>query len=379
AVADGLNGIMVMYVDEDASGEIDGEEYSASMQVLTATFNFDREAASQVAALPPAPEAVASFGAAVTDGWLYVYSGHIGQAHDHSRDNLSKHFRRIRVDGSSEWEELPMEQPLQGLAMVPHDEKLYRVGGLDARNASGEKEDLHSVDTFSCYNPASAEWTSLTPLPNPRSSHNAVVLDGRLYVVGGWALSGSDGGDWQTGAIVYDINNPSAGWTALPEPPFKRRALAAGHVDGLVAVLCGMTDDADLSKQVFFYDPEQRAWSEGPEFPGDEFHGFGLSAWNLDGQLYAGGMEGVLYRLSDARDAWIKTDEFATRRFFHQLVPDEQGGLLAVAGASPELGHTGTIERLDLEFAEFEADSDADDASQESTTATSTEAKQGGA
>ena len=76
--------------------------------------------------------------------------------------------------------------------------------------------------------------------------------------------------------------------------------------------------------------------------------------------LYAGGMEGVLYRLLDDLSAWEKADEFATRRFFHQLVPDGRGGLLAVAGASMDVGHTGTIERLDLVFVSDDTESGSD-------------------
>jgi hypothetical protein len=49
------------------------------------------------------PEKIASFGAAVLDGGLYVYSGHIGETHEHSIDNLSTSFRRLdlRSEGAA--------------------------------------------------------------------------------------------------------------------------------------------------------------------------------------------------------------------------------------------------------------------------------------
>ncbi len=357
AVHDGLNGVMVMHNDKAAKGQLDGQPYTSATSILTATFNYSREAAAKIAALKPLPEAISSFGAAVADGWLYVYGGHTGQAHDHSRDNLSQHFRRIRLDGEGGWEELAAGPGLQGLAVVAHGGKVYRIGGLDARNATGEDEDLHSVDSFASYDPKSGDWTDLTPLPQPRSSHNAVVVGDTLYVVGGWKLSGDRAGEWQAGALAIDLADPSAGWTELPEPPFKRRALAVGQVDSKVVALCGMDEDGTISKQVFFLDPATGEWSEGPEFPGEAFHGFGLAAWNLRGALYAGGMAGVLYRLDDDRQRWTTVDKFATKRFFHQLVPAHDGGLLAVGGASPEVGHTATIEWLDLQMP-AEADDD---------------------
>jgi hypothetical protein len=338
---------MVMHVDPTESGEANGSRFESATHILTATFNYSPDA-TKVSALPPLPEAVSSFGSAVAGDWLYVYGGHIGQAHDHSRDNLSKHFRRLRLDGEGKWQELTPGPALQGLALVEHGGKLYRVGGLDARNASGAEEDLHSVASFAEYDPASDKWTDLPSLPGPRSSHNAVVLDGVLYVVGGWALHGDDTGEWQAGALAYDLGEKNAAWRELPEPPFKRRAIALSHARGKVVAIGGMSDDARVSKQVFTYDPSSRVWAEAPEFPGKPFDSFGLAAGNVAGELYAGGLGGTLFRLNSAGDRWEEADRFTTKRFFHQLLPDGRGGLLAVAGATHDAGHTATIERLDL-------------------------------
>ena len=98
---------------------------------------------------------MASFGAVVCDGWLYVYGGHTGGEHEHSAANLSQHFRRIQLEGGTEWQELPMQTPLQGLPLVAHGGKVYRVGGLDIRNpTTKDKEDLHSTAEFAEFDPA---------------------------------------------------------------------------------------------------------------------------------------------------------------------------------------------------------------------------------
>ena len=36
--------------------------------------------------LPDVPKAITSFGAEVLDGWVYVYGGHTGKAHQYSVD-----------------------------------------------------------------------------------------------------------------------------------------------------------------------------------------------------------------------------------------------------------------------------------------------------
>ncbi len=177
------------------------------------------KADSRSASYPELPEPIASFGAAVADGWLYVYSGHTGAEHEHSRDNLSGHFCRLNLNGGEQWEELPMQTPLQGLPLVTHDGKLYRVGGVNSLNAADEAEDMHSTDEFACFDPASGVWTKLPSLPEPRSSHDAVVIGDKLYVVGGWQLSGASPGVWRDTAWSFDLANPNQEWEAIDTTP----------------------------------------------------------------------------------------------------------------------------------------------------------------
>ena len=289
------------------------------------------------------PEAVASFGAATLDGWIYVYGGHTGTAHDHSKDNLSQSFRRRRVQGG-DWEELPMQTPLQGLALVPHQGAIYRIGGMTAKNAADEDADLHSSQAFAKFDPATKKWTQLSPLPVGRSSHDAVVIDGRIYIVGGWNLNGGEEGDWQTDALVFDLNDTGNGWTTIDQP-FLRRALAATQFGNKLYVIGGMNDSHEIDRSVDVFDPANGTWSEGPEFPGEGMNGFGVSAWNKDGAVFASGSDGVLYRLSDDGAKWDETTQLDQPRFFHQIVPGHNGDLLVLGGASRR-GHLHAIERI---------------------------------
>ena len=83
--------------------------------------------------LPRLPEPVSSFGAVVEGGALYVYSGHIGDAHAHSAKNLSHRFQRLVLAGAGSWESLPVGPALQSPALVSHRGGIYRVGGLAAQ------------------------------------------------------------------------------------------------------------------------------------------------------------------------------------------------------------------------------------------------------
>jgi N-acetylneuraminic acid mutarotase len=362
----GLIGVLASTM-EDKSGELDAKPYKGVLHYASLTFRPPDEIGNpkqvptqpkkgeasvpkmEVSEFPSLPEPLASFGGVVSEGWLYVYGGHIGEEHEHSVANLSKHFRRIQLESGKVWQELPMQTPLQGLPLVAHRGKVYRVGGLDIRNSTAkETEDLHSSAEFAEYNPISNKWTALTPLPAGRSSHNAVVIGDRLYVVGGWRLEGKPPGSWEPDALFYDFAKPELGWQKLPRPDFKRRALAVGHRKDRLYAMGGMDEKGNVSMDVFVFDPVSEKWSNGPSLPGAGLAGFGVSAWNLDGSLYECGFRGVLYRLNKAGSGWEEAGHIKTPRFFHQLVSTPAGGLLVVGGASAK-GQVASIEPVEID------------------------------
>jgi hypothetical protein len=357
----GLVAVLANFYDSTKSGEHNGKKYTSAAHYATLTFRFQKVAAAKTGAakptadakstsgIPPLPEPVSSFGGAVADGYLYVYSGHTGTEHDHSAANLSQNFRRVPLQGGKEWEQLPMQTPLQGLALVAHGGKLYRVGGMNARNATtDDKEDLHSTTEFAEYDPATRKWTALAALPAPRSSHNAVVIGDKLYVTGGWTLNGSRKGEWLDDSLVYDFSDPSTGWRQLPKQDFQRRALAAGQWNGKLAALGGMDEAAKISRRVDFFDPGTGKWSEGPELPGTGMSGFGVSAWSLGDELYVSGFNGRVFKLADDGSKWEEVAKLAQPRFFHQLVPAATPNALLVVGGASRDGHLSDVELIDV-------------------------------
>ena len=363
--AGGLVGCLVERNDAKAKGTANGKAYTSAIDYATLTFIVPAaddaspvvkpvaaptEKAPAAAAFPPLPKPVASFGGAVCNGRLYVYGGHIGEEHKHSRENLSQQFCCIALDGgaAATWESLPMATPLQGLPLVAHGDQLYRVGGLSLRNEPQAAEDLHSVAEFARFDPQSRTWTSLPPLPEPRSSHDAAVVGDVLYVVGGWSLTGTSPGKWLATAWSIDLSDPQAQWQPLPDPPFARRALAAAAWRGKLVALGGMDDKNDVSRRVDLFDPVAGSWSRLPDMPGEGMAGFGASAWALGDALFASSSDGQLLRLTSDADAWTAVGRLATGRFLHRLLPAGDHALLAVAGASAEEGHLAAVERLPI-------------------------------
>jgi N-acetylneuraminic acid mutarotase/YHS domain-containing protein len=292
-------------------------------------------AAETKTAYPPLPEAVSSFGAAVCDGFVYVYGGHSGKAHQYSTETVSGKFRRLSLaDPSRGWEELPGGPALQGLALVSHGGKLYRVGGMQPRNAPGDKADNVSVPTCAAFDPKKNRWEALPDLPQGRSSHDAVVVGDRIVVAGGWCLNGKDGkSEWHDTALVLDLSRKSPRWESVPQP-FKRRALNLAAVGGKVYVICGMTSDNELERTVNVFDPATKRWSDAPDVPGQMMNGFTPAACVCNGRLHVSPADGKVYRLAEKGDGWEEVATLEKPRFVHRMVAARDDLLLVLGGAS---------------------------------------------
>lgn len=297
----------------------------------------------------PLPEAVASFGATVLDDALYVYGGHIGRAHRHSNENLARGFYRLDLSEPDMWESLPMQTRVQGLALVAHDGFVYRVGGLRAHNGPDEIEDLESIADVARFDPTTETWEMLPPLPEPRSSHDAVVYDNKLWVVGGWTLLGDADTDetrWLDTAYVADLDSASFEWRELPTPPFHRRALALAAANGALVAIGGINDEGEVSHSVHVFDIASGTWSAGPEFPAaGRLKGFGASAFGVDDLVFASGADGRVVSLRPGESAWRTSETMLdTPRFFHRLVAHRGETLFFLGGASHATGHLDSIE-----------------------------------
>jgi N-acetylneuraminic acid mutarotase len=285
--------------------------------------------------LPDLPAPVSSFGAAVAGDHVYVYGGHSGKAHTYSTDTTLGEFRRLDLKKPDKWEDLPGGPKLQGLALAAYHGRLYRVGGMQPQNSKAEKTDTRSQAGCAVYDPAAGKWTDLDPLPEPRSSHDAVVVGDTLYVFGGWRLNGTDGkSEWLDHGWSVDLAKSGAEWRKVGQP-FQRRALTAAAHGGRVYVIGGLNPKAETELTVNVYDPKTGSWSEGPPLPGEKSNGFTPASAVAGGRLYVAPADGVVYRLTEAGDRWKEAAKLREPRFVARMVPAADGRLVAIAGAAP--------------------------------------------
>lgn len=348
----GLSGIYAIRarVIQEEKGEVNGQPYDSIRNYGTVTFTTPAEAL-RTTLLPPLTPKVTSSGAAIVGDHLYLYGGNLGSAHAYHNKGQSNELRRMALSGDHPWETVSIGPALQGLSMVAHGGKLYRLGGFTALNEEGQENDLQSQSIVSCFDPATGRWSDMPPLPEARSSHDAAVLGDTIYVVGGWKL-GSDGEDkrgWHTTAWSLDLSAKKPDWKALPKPPFERRALAVAAFDNKVYVIGGMEKAGSPTTKVDIFDPEMNAWTEGPAMQGEGMTGFGCSAFATGGRLYVSTSKGNLQRLSADGKSWEIARELPTARFFHRMLPVDDAHFVMVAGANMETGKFDQVEIISVE------------------------------
>jgi N-acetylneuraminic acid mutarotase len=331
--AQGRHGFRVRHVVRE-DGEYDGKKYKEVRHYFTLVI--ETEASMTLTNVyPELPFGVSSFGAVETGGKIYVYGGHRGKAHEYTTETASGKFFRIAADRPEKWEELASGPAVQGLALVAHGGKVYRIGGMQPRNKPGEEADLVSLTDFACFDPGKGTWTELPPLPAGRSSHDAVVIGDAIFVVGGWNMRGKgQAQEWHDQALRYDLGQPGAKWEGIKQP-FQRRALTASVAGGKMFVLGGMNAEGKLLLAVEIYDPVKDRWETGTALPEPSRNGFSAAAVAWSDRLYVSTGDGQVHML-DASKGWQPIGTLAQSRVVHRVVTDGKGRLVVLGGAGRE-------------------------------------------
>ena len=278
--------------------------------------------------------------------FVYVYGGHKGTAHTYSTETVTGKFRRLDLGNPAKgWEELAEGPPLQGLALVAHGGRVYRIGGMQPMNKPGEKADNRSTASCAAYTPKTNRWEPIADMPAGRSSHDAAVAEDRIVVVGGWTMPGGSADSvWHDTTLTLDLSQKNPTWKSIAQP-FKRRALGVAAIGDRVFAIGGMTWENEVDRSVDVLDVKKGAWSPGLALPGGTMNGFSPAACAVGGSLCVSPMDGNVYR-TDARmsSPWNAVGKLDAKRLVHRIVPIGADRILVLAGASK----TGNLASLEV-------------------------------
>ena len=178
----------------------------------------------------------------------------------------------VDVQSPGKWVVLaPMPSARQEVAVAELNGRIFVIGGFAS--------DSEPVGTVEVYDPASNTWETLTPLPAPTHHAAAGVIDGRLFVVGGYGGGRASGTPLRT---VYEYDEARSSWATRAPLKEARGALAVVTLGDRLHAIGGSGDSVTAAHEV--YEPLPDRWTDGPPMPTARDH---LAAVAFQGKLWA--------------------------------------------------------------------------------------------
>lgn len=218
---------------------------------------------------------------------------------------------------------------LNAAAAAAVGERIFLIGGFET-DTNVPSARVHA------YDPASAAWREVAPLPAPRGGHAAVTFAGRIHVVGG--------GNSQSTIADHSTYDPAADrWTELaPLPRAEGSPAAVVHAGRLLAIggRSGRSDFGD----VYIYDPATNAWSAGPAIEprgtaGAAHYRGAIHLFGGESQARGVNLSEVLRLAPDGR--WRRMQDMPTARSFARAVPFGDAVMVIGGSLRPEASHAG--------------------------------------
>jgi N-acetylneuraminic acid mutarotase len=252
---------MPIFRAEIASTTLDGKIYvvgglagkSTMMSEISAAFEAYDAASDSWQALAPLPKALHHIALAAIDEHIYLTGGYDSL-------NLVSTIRSawaydVKADTWTAIADLPAPRAAHTMAAI--DGKLYLVGGITAQSTA-----LWS------YDPAADKWiTKLAPMPTEREHLASVVLDDKLYVLGGEEPNkDGSGNETYVRLATLEVYDPATDtWAALHDMPTPRSSITAGVLNGLIHVVGGENVEKNcVYAQHEVYDPAKDSWVQYP-------------------------------------------------------------------------------------------------------------------
>src|SRR3990172_3108256 len=191
----------------------------------------------------PLPQARTEVAAAVWRGRIVVVGGFDGFSRTTATVQIYDPVRDAWEPGP------PLPQSVHHAMAAAVGDRLYLVGGL-----SGVR--FHSTARVFVFDGA---WREVAPLPEPLGASGIGVLDGRIHVISGEGSGGNV-------ATHYDYNPAADRWerrAGMPRPP---DPLAAVVLNGRLYAIGGRLEGS-LSRnltRVDVYDPRSGTWAAAP-------------------------------------------------------------------------------------------------------------------
>ena len=175
---------------------------------------------------------------------------------------------QIESFAGQDWEvitQLPTKRWEFATAVV--DDKIYLIGGSLFQNNAGP----FGLSTVEMYDPQTNTWQRVADMSTPRTNAKAAVVNGTIYVFGGYHSKDKFLQNWKMADHVEAYDPLTDTWTQKKEMPISRFYFGLGVVAGKVYLIGGTAGLGEGKEQrmdrVDIYDPATDTWAKGPKMP----------------------------------------------------------------------------------------------------------------
>jgi N-acetylneuraminic acid mutarotase len=226
----------------------------------------------------------------------------------------------------------PMPTARVDTAAIVVDGKMYVIGGTLGKDPFTANE---------VYDPATDTWQTRAPMPRGVHHQGLATVNGKIYAFGGFTQP-AHGGPIDD---VYEYDTKADSWRALPKLSSLRASPSAVALDGKIHVIGGRGPDAVTVPTHEVFDPATAQWSRRAPLPKGRDHA-GLIV--VDGKIHAigGRLLGPDSNQSfhdvydSATDTWTPAAPLPTARSSVGLA-EYRGKILVVGGENEVQGPEG--------------------------------------
>jgi len=215
--------------------------------------------------------------------------------------------------------------PGEGLnapAAVAIGRRIYLIGGFKTVTNVPTSEVL-------IYDTGTHSWSGAAPLPSPRGGHAAVVLNGKIHVIGG-------GNSRSTLADHSEYDPATDAWTERAPLSRSKGSPAAVAFAGKIWAIGGRSGPGDFG-DVEVYDPAADRWTAGPPIEprgtaGAAVYCRSIYVFGGESQEKKATLDEVL-RLNRSRTAWERAEPMPSARNYARAVVFD--GSVYLVGGNP--------------------------------------------
>ena len=297
---------------------------------------------------PTLPYAVQEIYPALHEGRIHLAGGFIAEDGRIS-GATDRHVALDPVAGRwGEFAPLPVARHHPNL--ISFDGKLLSVGGFEARS-----EDAVWVMQSGVWSFDGQDWSDGPSLPQPNGESVVGIVSDRLHVCGGRNPVGESNAAWNDHSDISDhfvLTDLASVWERAAPLPTPRNSAAAAVLDGAWHVVGGRTVSGGKTGAHDVYDPKEDKWRTAAPMPQGQA---GLAAAAVGGKIYAfggeyfnngGGVYPECWEYDPATDTWSAMQDMPHPR--HGLGAVAVGGDVYVIGGALQVGGNQTSPLVEI-------------------------------